>query len=66
MQITKISLSRLNWLRCFRLDACYGRKHGQQANRTAEWPRRTVKDFVDARETAVRRCNVGSLNIIAG
>jgi len=31
MQITKISLSRLNWPRCFRLNACYGRRHGQQA-----------------------------------
>jgi len=42
MQITKISLSRLNWLRCPGRDACYGPGHGQQANRTAEWPRRPV------------------------
>jgi len=27
------------------LDACYGAKRGQQANRSAEWPRRTVKEF---------------------
>jgi len=66
MQITKISLSRLNWLRCFRLDACYGRKHGQQANRTAEWPRRTVKDFVVARWTACADATSGLLKIING
>jgi len=52
MQITKISLSRLNWLRCPGRDACYGPGHGQQANRTAEWPRRPVKEFVDARWAA--------------